>query len=173
MTTPDTTPPVAGDGITSLSADDVKKIITDTQNSQLVASDPVSVAMRMFSGLGDKAIVSGASLRAALSDAAVPLAGQLAAVMDAIQSVTKTGNLVTLTNSQDVQIEINGTQARLKNEVSFEVTQGDTPTLSNIKGVAVHKMFWIDIHSIQLRQDQGKKIVSVATSAGTKEFPVG
>jgi hypothetical protein len=77
-----------------------------------------------------------------------------------------------VTNSQDIQAEINGTQARLKKEVSFEVAQGQTPTLSNIKGVAVHKVFWIDIHSIQLRQDQGKKIVSVATSAGTKEFTV-
>ena len=172
MTPPDTNPSAGGVGVTTLSADDVKKIIIEAQNTQLAASDPVSVAMQIFSGLGNQASVSGDNLRAALTASGLPLAGPLATVMAAIQNVTKAGDLVSVTNSQDIQAEINGTQARLKKEVSFEVAQGETPTLSNIKGVAVHKVFWIDIHSIQLRQDQGKKIVSVATSAGTKEFTV-
>jgi len=173
MATPDATPPVERDGVTKLSADDVKRIIADVRNTQLVANDPVSVAMQVFSGLGDNATVSGADLRAALSTSGVPLAGPLATVADAVQCVTKVGGLVTLTNSQEVQVEINGTKVRLKKEVSFEVAQGEEPALSNINGVAVHKFLWIDIHSVQLNEDKGKKTVVVATSAGTKEFAVG
>lgn len=173
MTAPDTNPPVGGDGVTSLSAEDVEKIITDIQNTQLVASDLVSMAVQVFSGLGNQATVSGDNLRAALKASAVPLEGTLATVMAAIQNVTKTGDLVSVTNNQDIQAEINGTQVRLRKELTFEVTQGDTPSLSNITGVAVHKILWIDIHSIQLKENQGKKTVSVATSAGTKEFVVG
>jgi hypothetical protein len=172
MTPPDINPPTGGVGGINLSAEDVKKIIIDTQSNQLVGTDPVSVGMQIFSSLGDQATVSGDDLRAALTAAGIPLAGPLAVVMAAIQSVTKVGGLVSVTNREDVQAEIDGTQVRLKKTVSFAVAQGNTPALSNITGVAVHKVFWIDIHSVQLKQDQGKKIVSVATSAGTKDFAV-
>jgi len=173
MTTSDTNPSVAGDGVNTLSVDDVKKIITEAQNTLLGASDPVSVAMQIFSGLGNQVTASGATLLAALTASAIPLAGPLATVMAAIQKVTKSGDLVSVTSSQDTQAEINGTPLRLKKEVTFNVTQGGMPALSNITGVAAHKVFWIDIHSIELKQDQGKKIISVVTSAGTREFPVG
>src|SRR3984893_18049039 len=106
MTPPDTNPPAGGVGVTSLSAEDVKKIITEAQNTQLAASDPVSVAMQIFSGLGNQASVSGDTLRAALTASGLPLAGPLATVMAAIQNVTKASNLVSVTNSKEIQREM-------------------------------------------------------------------
>src|SRR5208282_481509 len=160
-----------GNGLASLSVDDVTKIIT---NAKTAAADPVSVAMQVFSALGDNVTVSGSDLRQALSTAAVPLEGPLADVVSAIQEVTKSADLVTLTNTQEVQIVLSGTQVRLKTAVSFNVAETDgLPTLNNISGVSVHKLFWFDLQTIQLTQNQGQKIVRVATSGGTREFPLG
>ena len=171
MTTPSSIPSGIGAGTKILTVDDVKKIIAD---AQLAGADPVSVAMQVFSGLGDQASVTGDNLREAFGGSATPLPGPLSAALDSIQQVTKAGNLVTLTNNQEVKLEVNGTQVRLKQDVSLEVApDADSPALNNITGVSVHKVFWIDIHSIQLKQDQGQKIARVITSGGTKEFPVG
>jgi hypothetical protein len=171
MTTPSATPSGMGAGVRILTVEDVKKIIAD---AQLAGTDPVSLAMQVFSGLGDQATVSGANLREALAGSAIPLAGPLSAALGAIQQVTKAGNLVTVSNNQEVKFEVNGTQLRLKQNVSLEVAQDpDSPALNNIMGVSVHKVFWIDIHGVQLKQDQGQKIARVITSGGTKEFPVG
>jgi hypothetical protein len=156
--------------VTTLSIGDVKQIIA---TAQLAAADPVSVAMQIFSGLGEQAMVTGANLRDAVAASAVPLVGPITGMLDAIQQVTKLGNLVTLNSSQDVQTVLNGTQVRLKQQVSFEVNQTGAPALNNIKGLSVHKIFWIDIHSVQLKQSGGQKVVSVDTSAGTREFPLG
>lgn len=55
MTTSDSQLPGQG----GLSVDDVKKIIAVAKAG---AADPVSVTMRVFSGLGDRATVSGSVL---------------------------------------------------------------------------------------------------------------
>jgi hypothetical protein len=55
--------------------------------------------------------------------------------------------------------------------VTFDVgTEGGFPTVSNIQGAAAHKVFWLDIKTIQLREDQGKKVVHVVTSDGARDF---
>lgn len=163
--------PSQGASVTGLSVDDVTKIIAA---AKVAAADPVSVAMQVFSGLGDNATVSGSTLREALSASAVPVEGPLAVVLSAIQQVTKAGDLVTVTNTQEVETVLSGTQVRLKTEVSFAVAEEDgLPALNNIAGVSVHKMFWFSIQSIQLKQNNGQKVVHVVTSGGTKEFPVG
>lgn len=170
MTKSDATPSAGGGAVTTLSVDDVKQIIA---TAQLAAADPVSVAMQIFSGLGDQATVTGTNLREALAASAVPLVGPITGILGVVQQVTKLGNFVTLNNSQDVQTVLNGTQVRLKQQVSFEVNQAGAPALNNIKGVSVHKILWIDIHSVQLKQSGGQKTVSVETSAGSRDFPVG
>lgn len=94
--------------------------------------------------------------------------------MGAVQNVAKAGVLITLTNSQDVQTVLNGTQVRLKSEVRFDMAEENgLPALSNMAGVAVHKFIWLDIQSIQLKENQGQKVVRVVTSAGTRDIPVG
>lgn len=163
--------PGQGNGPTVLSVDDVTKIIADAKSS---AADPISVAMQIFSALGDNVSVSGSDLQQALTASAVPLQGPLADVVNAIQGVTKSADLVSLTNTQEAQVVLSGTPVRLRTAVSFNVAETDgLPTLSNISGVSVQKFFWIDIQTIQLTQNQGQKMVRVVTSGGTREFPVG
>ena len=46
------------------------------------------------------------------------------------------------------------------------------PALDAIAGVSVHKFLWFDMQSIQLKQNQGQKVIRVVTSGGAKEFAV-
>jgi hypothetical protein len=159
-----------GNGQTTLSVDDVTKIIAAAKTA---TTDPVSVAMQIFSALGDNVTVSGSDLQQALTASAIPLQGPLADVVNAIQGVTKSADLVSLNIAQEVQIVLSGTQVRLNTAVSFNVAETDgLPALNNISGVSVHKLFWIGIQTIQLIEDQGQRMVRVVTSAGTKEFPL-
>jgi len=163
--------PGQGNGQTALSVDDLTKIIADAKTA---ATDPVAVAMHIFSSLGDNVSVTGSDLQQALTASAVSLQGPLADVVNAIQEVTKSDELISVTNMQEVQIVVSGTQVRLNTAVSFNVAETDgLPTLKNISGVSVHKFFWIGIQAIQLIQNQGQKMVRVVTSMGKGEFPVG
>jgi len=171
MATPSSPLPNQGASAAGMSVDDVTKIIAA---AKVAAADPVSVAMQVFSGLGDNASVSGSTLRDALTASAVPVEGPLASVLNAIQQVSKAGDLVTVTNTQEVDTVLSGTPVRLKNAVSFAVAETDgLPGLNNIAGVSVHKVFWFSIQSIQLKLNNGQKVVQVVTSGGTKEFPLG
>ena len=157
-------------GFTVLSVDDVKTIIAETKRG---AADPPSMAMQIFAAMGDKVTVSGATLRDALSSSAVSLDGPLENVVGAILDLSKNGDLVSVNNGQEVQFELNGTPLRLKPQVRFTVTeQGGLPGIDAIAGVSVHKFLWFDVQSIQLKNNQGQKMVRVVTTGGAKEFVV-
>jgi hypothetical protein len=159
-----------GNGQAALSADDVTKIIADAKTAM---TDPVSVARHIFFALGDNVTVSGSALRQALASSAIPLWGPLADMVNTIQGVTKSGDLVSLSIAQELQIVLSGTQVRLNSAVSFNVNETDgLPALNNISGVSVYKFFWIGIQAIQLIEKQGQKMIRVVTSVGTKEFPL-
>jgi hypothetical protein len=162
--------PGQGNGPATLSVDDVTKIIADAKTAM---TDPVSVARQIFFALSDNVTVSGSALQQALASSAIPLWGPLTDVVNAIQGVTKSGDLISFSIAQELQIVLSGTQVRLNTAVSFNVTETDgLPALNNISGVSVHKFFWIGIQSIQLVEKQGQKLVRVVTSVGTKEFPL-
>jgi len=170
MATPNPSLTDQGSSPTVLSVDDVTKIIATAKNS---ADDPVSVAMQVFSGLGDNVTASGDTLRDALSASAVPTTGPLQAVLAAIQGVTKNGDTVTVTNGQEVQIQLSGTPVKFQNQVSFQVDEQDgLPALMNIVGASVHKFMWFTLQSIQLIENQGQKAVRVVTSGGSKDIPL-
>jgi hypothetical protein len=155
-------------GTLSLSVDDVVKIIGKVKAG---TTDPISMGLAIFSCLGDNAIISGDTLRQALSQAALPLDGPLAVVVTAVQSITKAGSLITLTNNQELRPTLQGTTLRLSEKVTFQIgSDSDFPSISNIVGVAVHKILWIDIQQIQLRQQGGQRTVHVATSHGSRNF---
>ncbi len=163
--------PEQGSGQTVLSIEDMAKIITDAKSA---TTDPLSVAMQIFSALGDNVSVSGCVLQQALTASAVPLQGPLADMVNAIQEVTKSADLVSLTIAQEAQIVLSGTKVRLNTAVCFNVAETDgLPALTNISGVSVHKFFWIGIQTIQVIENQGQKMVRVMTPIGTGEFPVG
>jgi hypothetical protein len=155
---------------TPLSVDDVIKLISGARSG---TTDPVSTSIAIFQGLSENASLSGDVLRLALSQASLSFEGPLTDVLAAVGSITKLGSLVTFTNSQELRPVIHGTTLRLKQTVTFEVgSDGGNPSLRNITGVAVQKLFWIDIQQIQLRQQDGHKIVHVVTAHGTRDFPL-
>jgi hypothetical protein len=158
-------------GFKVLSVEDLKTIIAGAKTG---AADPASIAMQIFSSIGDKVTVPGATLRDALSSSAIPLDGPLGTVVAGIQDLSKDGDLVSVNNGQEVQFELSGTPVRLKPQVSFTVAeQSGLPALDAIAGVSVHKFLWFDMQSIQLKQNQGQKTIRVVTSGGAKEFAVG
>ena len=157
-------------GATSLSADDIVKLITVARAG---TADPISTSLAIFQGLGDNAVLSGDVLRQALSQASLSLVEPLAGVLAAVESISKTGNLITLVNNQELQPVLQGNTLRLKQTVTFQVgLNGGNPSISDITGVAVHKVFWIDIQQVQLRQQGGQKIVHVVTGHGTRDIPL-
>lgn len=160
----------SGSQTTELSVDDVKNIIAQAQKG---TTDPVSVGMQIFNNLGENISVSGDTLRQALAASGVPTDGPMAALVAAAASITKTQSQVTVDSTQEIQTQISGTQIKFNPRVTFTVgMDGGFPTIGNIQGAAVHKVFWIGITEIQLRDDQGQKILHVQTSAGGRDFPL-
>ncbi|MGA2482803.1 MAG: hypothetical protein ABSF92_06780 [Candidatus Acidiferrales bacterium] len=155
---------------TALTVDDVKNVIAQAQAG---AADPVTIGMQIFNNLGATVTVSGDVLRQALAASNIATDGPLSALLAAAQSITKAGSQVTVSNSQEIQTELSGTSIKFKQQVTFEAgTDGGFPTLSNIQGAQAHKVFWLNITEIQLRQDQGQRILHVATSGGARDFPL-
>jgi hypothetical protein len=157
-------------GTTSLSVDDVLELITV---AKAATADPISTSLAIFQGLGENAVLSGDVLRQSLSQASFAPEGSLADVLTAVGSITKTGTLITLLNNHELRPVVQGNTIRLKETVTFQVgLDGGNPSLSNIEGVAVHKVFWIDIQQVQVRHQDGQKMVHVVTGHGTRDFPL-
>lgn len=154
----------------SLNVDDVTKLITSARAG---ATDPVSTGLAIFQGLGENAVLSGDVLRQALSQASLAVAGPLADVLSAVGSITKTGSLISMVNNQELRPVLHGNTIRLKQTVTCEVSpDSSNPSLNNIEGVSVHKVFWIDIQQVQLQQQGEQKTVHVVTGHGTRDFPL-
>jgi hypothetical protein len=159
-----------GGQTTALTVDDVKNIIA---RAQAGATDPVSAGMQIFNNLGDNVTVSGDILRQGLTESGVPTDGPMSALVAAAASITKTGSQVTVTSTKEIQTQISGTSIKFSPQVTFNVgLDGGFPTISHIQGAAAHKVFWIGITEIQLRENAGQKILHVETSAGARDFPV-
>ena len=160
--------PVGANASTTLTVEDVKRIIAEAQSS---GADSVSLGMQIFRTLGDDINTSGALVSQALLESNVAVQGPLAALLTAAQTITKTGTQVQITNGQETKTEIGGTPIRFKEAVSFDlVDDGGLPTLRNIVGVGAHKFLWLDITEIQLKQNQGQRVIHVVTSGGSRDF---
>ncbi len=159
-----------GSGKTELGVEDVKNIITQARAG---GTDPVSVGLQIFNDLGDNITVSGDTLRQALTESGVATDGPMSALVAAAASIAKTASQVTVSSTKEVQTQISGTTIKFSPEVTFSAgVSGGFPTISNIQGAAVHKLFWIGITEIQLRENQGQKTLHVETSAGARDFPL-
>ena len=154
-----------------LTVDDLKTIIAQAQAG---AADPVTTGMQIFNKLGSNVAVSGDVLRQALTASGIGASGgPLSALLAAAQNITKISNQVTVTNTGEINTEINGTPIKFSPVVSFSAgADGGLPSINNIQGAAAHKFFWLNITQIQLLEDQGKKILHVVTSAGARDFPL-
>jgi hypothetical protein len=152
---------------TSLSVDDVTRLIATARSG---TSDPISTSLAIFQGLGDNVVLSGDVLRQALSEAAVPFAEPLAGVLAVVESITKNGSSITFVNTQEIHPVVQGNTLRLKQTVTFQVgLDAGNSSLTQISGVAVHKLLWIDIQALQLRQDGNQRILHIVTAHGTRD----
>ncbi|MCU1269944.1 MAG: hypothetical protein JWN74_1238 [Acidobacteriaceae bacterium] len=153
-----------------LSVDDLTNIISRTKAS---TGDQISLVTQLFSALGDNVRVSGSTVRQALSASDIPIEGALADLVSKVQEIAKVGNRVAWTNVQQIESVLNGTRIQLKTEVTFNVVKEDgLPAFTDIVGISVHGLLWLDIRSIQLKTNGGKKIVRVVTSAGKRDIPL-
>lgn len=152
---------------TSLSVDDLTRIIATARSA---TTDLVSTSLAIFQGLGDNVVLSGGVLRQALSEASLPFGEPLASVLAALENITKAGKTISLANSQELHPVLQGNTLRLKQTVNFQVGLDDSDlSLTGIAGVAVHKIFWIDIQELHVRQQDGKRILHIVTAHGTRD----
>ena len=156
---------------TALTLQDVLQIITAAKTG---GANPVQIGIQIFGSLGLNATVAGDTLRTALAASGIPASGPLAPALAAIQTVAKNQDHVTISNSQQVELVLGDTRARVKEELEFDVTvTAGLPALDNIQGLQAHKVIWISIHKIELIQSQGRTSVRVTAAGTTRDFPLG
>src|SRR6266446_5809680 len=123
---------------TTLTLQDVIQIITA---AKAAGTNPAQIGMQIFRSLDDNTTVSGDALRVALTASAILVGGPFAPALAAIQTVAKNQDHITITNSQEVQLTLGTTRARVREELSFDVAEtGGLPALNNIQGLQAHKM---------------------------------
>ncbi|MFZ0413306.1 MAG: RHS repeat-associated core domain-containing protein [Candidatus Acidiferrales bacterium] len=118
-----------------LSAADVTKIIKSAQAS---GADPTTLGMKIFSSLGNNVSVTGDALRQGVKDSNVKLDDTTNALLANVTSVTKSGDQVTITNSQKSTQDISGYAVSIAKTVSFAVgtSKAGLPGLYNVKGIS-------------------------------------
>ncbi len=73
-----------------------------------------------------------------------------------------------MTLNQDTELSLKNTRIKFAKDTSFDVSDDAvSPALNSIVGVAGHKLFWIDVKSIQLTQSQGRWSAAVKTPLET------
>jgi hypothetical protein len=158
-----------GDADETLTLEEVTQIISQAKAG---GANPLLIGMQIFSALGDNVTVTGDILKAAFATSVIPIPGPLEPLLDAVQSVSKTGNHLSIALHQDIETTLNDTRMQFKKEMSFDaIPTPSAPALNNITGVAAHKFVsWIHIQRIQLTQNLGRWSVAVVTSLKTVNF---
>lgn len=156
------------DGISTLTLQQVTDLISQARSA---GSNPMLVGIQIFNSLGDNVTLPGATLALALATSGIPISQPLAPLLNALQSVSKAGEHVSIALTQDTEVEVNNNRIRFAKDTSFDVSEdAGNPALNNIVGLAGHKMLWINVQSIQLTQNQGRWSVAVHTSIKTINF---
>jgi hypothetical protein len=153
----------------TLTLEQVTQIISHGKSAEV---NPMLIGIQIFDSLGDDVTLLGDTLRLALTTSGILITGPLVPLVDSIQSVSKRGDHVSIALNQDMETLLNNNRIRFKQEVGFDVSDtASGPTLNNIVGVAAHKLLnWINIQSIQVKQNQGRWSIAVGTSLTTINF---
>jgi hypothetical protein len=148
----------------------VTDLISRTKSA---GANPVLIGLQIFDSLGENVTLLGSTLSAALRTSGIPVGAPLAPLLNAIQTISKNGDHVTIALDQDTEMSLNKNRVRFQKELAFDVSETDgAPGLQNIVGVAAHKLTWISIKDIQLKQKQAGWTMSVGTSLTTITFDV-
>lgn len=154
--------------VSTLTLDQVTQLISQAKS---VDADPLLVGIQMFKNLPDNVTLPGPALALALNTSGVPIDPSLAPLLSAIQDISKVGNHVSIALKQDTELSLKNTRIKFAKDTSFDVSDDAiSPELNNIIGLAGHKVFWINVESIQLTQNQGRWTVAVQTPVKTITF---
>ena len=154
--------------IATLTLDQVTQLISQ---GKAAGANALLVGIQMFDILGDNVTLPGQTLALALTTSGVPVDPSLAPLLSAIQNISKAGTHVSITLNQDTQLSLKNTRIKFAKDTSFDVSDDAvSPALNNIVGLAGHKVFWVDVQSLQLTQNQGRWSVAVKTPLETIDF---
>jgi hypothetical protein len=122
-----------------LTADDVSKAIK-TYDSDKDNKDPGRV-VKALDAMGKDFTVSGDTLRTGVKDSGVELPKEADKVLANVDSITRTGDKVVITNGKPMTIKVGG---QLAKTISFTINESVTgksgyqgPALQNLKGVGI------------------------------------
>jgi hypothetical protein len=153
--------------ISTLTMDQVMQLISQAKSA---GPNPLLVGIQMFNNLGQNVTLPGPTLALALTGSGVPVDSSLTPLLSAIQNISKAGNHVSIALNQDTELSLKNTRIKFAKDTSFDVSDAASPALNNIVGFAGHKLFWVNVQSIQLTQNQGRWSVAVKTPLKTIDF---
>jgi hypothetical protein len=154
--------------ISTLTLDQVTQLISQAKSA---GANPLLLGIQMFNDLGDNVTLPGPTLALALTTSAVLVDPSLAPLLSAIQNISKAGNHVSIALNQDTELSLKNTRIKFAKNTSFDVSDDAvSPALNNIVGLAGHKLFLVNVLSIQLTQNQGRWSVAVKTPLKTIDF---
>ena len=154
--------------ISTLTLDQVTQLISQAKSA---GTNPLLVGIQMFNNLGQNVTLLGPTLALALTTSGVPVDPSLSPLLSAIQNISKAGNHVSIALNQDTELSFKNTRIKFAKDTSFDVSDdAANPALNNIVGLAGHKLFWVNVQSIQLTQNQGRWSVAVRTPLETIDF---
>lgn len=164
-TTPDTPLP------TTLTLDQLTRIISEAKAG---FQDPVSTTVAIFGSLGDAVIVPGDLLRQALVGSGVSLQGPLSGFLGAIQSISKRRNQLKVTSTEQTEVVFKGSTIRFLADVVVTVSEdGALPALTNITGIAVHKLGWLNIDTVAVKKVDQQTVLHIVTPVGSRDITLG
>ena len=164
-TTPDAPLP------TALTLDQLTKIISDAKSG---SQDPLSMAVGIFGSLAPSVSVSGDLLRQALTGSGIPLKGPLSVFLNGIQSVSKSGNQVKAISTEPTEVVFKDSTIRLLAEVVLDVSEDEgLPALTNITGIAVHKLGWLNIETVAVKKVEQQTVLHIVTPLGSRDIALG
>jgi len=154
--------------ISTLTLDQVTQLISEAKSA---GANPQLVGLQMFNDLPDNVTLPGPTLALALNTSGVPVDPSLAPLLSAIQNISKTGNHLSVALNKDTELSLKDTRIKFAKDTSFDVSDDAiSPALNNIIGLAGHKLFWVNVESIQLTQNKGLWTVAVQTPIKTITF---
>jgi hypothetical protein len=131
---------------TLLGAKEVTGIIKQAQESK---ADPVTTVANIFNNLGQNVSVKGDTLRQAITKAELKLDEFSSTLLANADSISKSGNHVTITSTKDTPGKIQGYEINIRKIASFDVSiSKGGATIGNIKGVEAKFGLWIDVTKV-------------------------
>jgi hypothetical protein len=135
------------------------------------AANPMLIGMQIFNNLGDDVTLTGSTLILALATSGLEIDPLLMSLVNAIRTVTKAGEHVSISLNQPVEVQLK-LKVKFEHEMSFDVSENEgNPALNNIVGLSGHMgILGTSVKSIQLTQNGGRWSAAVKTTLKTIKF---